>query len=244
MENFAIGVGVLLAVFGPLLLIPVIWLIYRMVARLIVVSVLVPRVSHRNAHRIALILTLLVVAGSLSLSYFPGRWEFDRLCSEKGTPMVSKRIRVDSHYRPRLYPYEARRFLGDDTFVFLEAPHLHRRGMFVRYSRAKGGDIHEEEVQAVKSSYGVRESLSRRSYGIVMTEKSVYEINSNRELARAAHIVYEGGPLALFLGVYAMSSCPDIRSAEGSEHFTTFYDLETIVLRAPGEGQQDKDHER
>ena len=48
----------------------------------------------------------------------------------------------------------------------------------------------------------------------------------------AADVNYRGGPLSLLLGVYAMSSCPDIRSEEGSRDFGTFYDLETIVLRS------------
>ena len=43
-------------------------------------------------------------------------------------------------------------------------------------------------------------------------------------------MTYQGGPLALFLGAYAVESCPDIREAQGSRAFMTFYDLEAIVL--------------
>lgn len=231
MESFAFGVGILLAVLGPLLLIPLVWIVYRWVAWPIVQSALVPRVSKRTVRGIALISTILVVAGALCLSYFPGRWEFDRLCSTHATPMVLDRIRTSGFYRSRLYPYEARQFLEHDAFAFLEAPHMYKKGMYVRYSKTAGGDIREEDVSTLESRYGVRERLSIPSSGIAMTQKVVYEMATARELARAAHIVYEGGPLSLFLGVYAMSSCPDIRSAEGSQHFKTFYDLENIVLR-------------
>ena len=65
-------------------------------------------------------------------------------------------------------------------------------------------------------------------------EKLAYEIETSRGLAKAAEIVYRGGPLSIFLSVYGMSSCPDIRSEEGSEQFRTFYDLETITLHTPG----------
>ena len=65
-----------------------------------------------------------------------------------------------------------------------------------------------------------------------MTEKVVYEIETKRELARAASINYRGGPLSLFLGTYGISSCPDIVSEEGSRQFRTFYNLESIILRA------------
>lgn len=236
MESFAFGIGILLAVFEPLLLIPVIWLVYRMVVRPVVQSALVPRVSNGTARGIALILSFLVVAGVLSVSYFPGRWEFDRLCSAHATPMVSDRIRTSSFYRSRLYPYEARQFLEDNAFVSLEAPHMYKKGMYVRYSKTADGDMREEEVSTVRSRYGVRERLSMPWSGIVMTQKVIYEMATARELARAAHIVYEGGSLSLFLGVYAMSSCPDIRSAEDSQHFKTFYDLEHIVLRGDSDG--------
>jgi hypothetical protein len=41
------------------------------------------------------------------------------------------------------------------------------------------------------------------------------------------------GPLSIFLGSCATSSCPEVRSDKGSRHFKTFYELETIVLGAP-----------
>jgi hypothetical protein len=155
------------------------------------------------------------------------------LCAQHAKPLVSERVATTGFYRNRLYPYEARRYLGNDSFQFVESPHMYKKEGYIRYSRTDSDRIHEQEVSELRSLYGVREDFTRLRYGILMTEKVVYEIESHRELARAAQIVYEGGPLSLFLGVYGMSSCPDVRSIKGSHYFQTFYDLETITLRAP-----------
>lgn len=229
MEGLAFGIGILLAIGGPLLLVPLTWLVDRLAMRRIVIALLVPRVSAGTARRLAMAASVALVAGVLAISYFPGRWEFERLCAARATPAVSGTLRADGFFRSRLYPYEAAKWL--ETFAYVEGPHMYRDGRYVRYARV-GDEVRQEEVTTLRSRYGVRETLEELAYGILITEKTVYEIASGRELARAAHIVYEGGPLALLLGVYGMSSCPDIRSEQGSRDFQTFYDLETIVLRA------------
>ena len=235
MESLAWGIGILLAIFGPLLLIPVTWFLYRFGTRPAALSWLVPRVSPISARCTALMVSMLLVGGSLSFSYFPGKWEFDRLCAEHAVPTVSERVMADSFYRSRLYPYEARQFLEGDSFEFVEAPHMYKDESYVRYSRANSEEIQEEEVETPISRYGVREDFWELPHGILMTQKTVYEMDGDRELAKAANISYQGGSLSLFLGAYAMSSCPDIRSTEGSRNFNTFYYLESIVLRATEE---------
>lgn len=229
MEELAFSIGVLLAIGGPLLLIPVIWLVYRLAVRRIVVTLLATRVGRRGARWLALAVSVALVASALAVSYFPGKREFDRLCAAHATPTVSAAVQADGFFRTRLYPYEAARWLK--SFAYVEAPHMYEDGVHVRYTRV-GDDIRQDDVTTLLSHYGVREDLVERAHGIVMTEKTVYELATERELARAASIVYQGGPLALLLGVYGMSSCPDIRSDQGSRDFRTFYDLETIMLRA------------
>jgi hypothetical protein len=142
---------------------------------------------------------------------------------------VSTAVRADGFFRTRLHPYESARWLG--WFAYVEALHMYEDGVHVRYTRV-GDEVRQEEVATLKSRYGVREELAELAHGTVMTEKTVYEMATKRELARAASIVYDGGPLALLLGVHGMSSCPDVRSEQGSRDFQTFYDLETIMLRA------------
>jgi hypothetical protein len=226
--DVGIGVGVLLVLFGPLLLIPITWLFYRFAVRPIVVRVCVPRVSEKDARLISWGVAVLAVVAALASAYFPGKRDFDQLCSEHATPRISDRVNVQGFFRSRLYPYEARRFL--ERFEFVEAPHMYKEGLNVRYAKA-GDELREEEVTALRSVYGVQENLSELSFGITSTQKRIYEIATDRELAKASHITYQGGPLWLLLGSYGTSSCPDIRSEEGSRDFQTSYELETIVLR-------------
>ena len=226
--DLGFGIGVLLVIFGPLLLIPIAWLVDRFAMRPIVVPALVPRLSAAGARWVSLTLSILILGATLALSYFPGKREFDRLCSEHATPSISNRVHADGFYRTRLYAYEAKRFL--DSFRFVEAPDLYKDGVSLRYSKV-GDDVRQEEALTLRSRYGVREDFSEMAFGIMMTEKHIYEMATSRELAKAAHITYTGGPLSLFLGGYGMSSCPDIRSEEGARDFQTFYNLETVILR-------------
>ncbi|MEE8348362.1 MAG: hypothetical protein V3R94_02255 [Acidobacteriota bacterium] len=232
MEGLAWGIGILLVMIGPFLLIPVTWILYRYGARPVALAWLVPRISDNAARLTALMVSLLLVGVTLAVSFFPGQREYARLCAEYSVPMVSDRVMVEGFYRNRLYPYEASQFLDGDSFKFVEAPDMYKEGSYIRYSRSENEEIHQEEIGAPASRYGVREDFSELSYGIVMTRKTVYDMESSRELANAASIVYMGGPLSLFLGVQALSSCPEIISSQGAEHFNTFYNLETVVLRA------------
>lgn len=131
-----------------------------------------------------------------------------------------------------MFAYQSHKYLDQDSFSYVEAPDPYKKGTLLRYSKGPNGDLKEEEVPAIRGEYGFRETFSELSGGITMTEKVIYEIATDREQARAANINYHGGPLWIFLGSYGASSCPDILSEEGSRHFGTFYDLESIVLRA------------
>lgn len=214
-----IGIGVLLAITGPLLLIPITWLLHRFILR--------PVVKHV---RTSVVLSLVIVTLTVVLTYVPGKLEFDRLCEGHATPMITERIKVDGFYRTRLYPYEARPFLEDSTFQYVEAPHMYDDKKYVRYSRAADGTISEDIISRVTSAYMVSDRFSQFRYGITLSEKSVFARASGRELARAGRVVYRGGPLSLLLGAYAMSSCPDILTPEGSKNFEIYYALEQHVL--------------
>ena len=238
MESLAFAIGTLLVILGPLLIIPATWLLSRLAIRPVISRILVPTISIQAARRTALGLSLVIVLGALSLSYFPGKFEYDRQCAEHATPVVQDQVRVEGFYHSRLYPHQARRYLDEDSFAFVEAPHMYEKDSFIRYSKTIDNRIREQKLTTLKSLYGVRQDLHELSFGIVMTSKTVYEIASNRQLATASHIVYHGGPLSLLLGVYGMSSCPDISLPEGSQHFDTFYNLEAKILRASPEAEQ------
>ncbi len=232
MGDFLIGIGFLLAIFGPLLLVPVTWLLYRFAVRSLVGRVAPQTLSAGNARWFAWSVSTVIVAGALVVSYLPGLREFEQLCSQHATPAISSQVQTKGFYRTRLFSYEAARYLAGESFEFVEAPHPYQQDALVRYSKGADGEVTEELVPGISSAYGVRQTFSQPSGSITMTEKVIYEIETNRELARAASIHYRGGPLSLFLGTHGMSSCPDIVSEEGSRQFRTFYNLESIILRA------------
>lgn len=233
MEDLVLGLGFLLVILGPLLLVPITWLIHRFGARP-VVRMLAPQASTAGIRLVSMALSIALVAAVMALSYYPGKREFDQYCADYATPVISDRVTAEGFYRTRLYPYEASKFL--DSFQFVEAPNMDKKGVNLRYSKA-GDEVREEEVPAIRSLYGADQDFSQTGWGINLTRKRIYEIATDRELARAAHITYSGGPLSLLLGVYATASCPDIRSEQGSRDFQTFYDLETVILRGRRAGE-------
>lgn len=221
MGDALIGLGVLLAVLGPLLLIPVVWALGRWVAR--------PLLGARPPVY-GYVAAAAVVLAALVASYLPGKARFDRLCSAEGAPVVAERVLVDGFYRTKLFPYEAEIYLRKGGFAYVEAPDPYEQGVVVRYALGADDSLLSERVPAATSVYGVEESFSDEG-GVTVTRKRVFDRASGRELARAAMIHYSGGPLWLLLGTYFSASCPDIRTAEGSERFDVFYGLETRVLR-------------
>ena len=229
MGEVAIGIGMLLAILGPVLLLPATWVIYRFGVRPLW-WVAVPSDATTARGRLApMITSALLVLGSVGVSYAWGRAEFTRLCAVRGTPEIHRTVEVDGFFRTPLFAYEARQILDAGVFEFVEGP-MPRADAFMRYRLDERGDLEEMEVADLSSQYGVRETLETARAGTTIMERTVYEIDSEAELARAASLTYMGGPLSIFLGVYGMASCPDIRSPEGSEHFRQFYDLALVVL--------------
>ena len=226
-----IGLGVVLAILGPLLLIPVIWLLYRCLWWALVRWSPPEKLPKSAARQVAIVLSFALVVGAMIASYLPGSWEYERLCAEHATPDASFRTRVDGFFRTQMFPYRAHKYLSQDSFSFVEAPDPYKKGILLRYTKGDNGELKQEQIPAISSTYGFRETFSELPGGITMTQKAFYEVATEQERARAANINYHGGPLSLFLGSYGMSSCSNILTDEGSLHFGTFYDLESIVLR-------------
>jgi len=230
MEDIGFSIGVLLAILGPVLLLPILYLLYRLGTRPLAGMILGSDVTKAGVRFTAFLLAVLLLAGVLAVSYYPGKFAFDHLCAEDGVPKITDRVRVEGYYREPLFPYQARQILEEGTFSYLEGPSPYRKGVNIRYLRSETGSPREEEATELRSRFGVRQTTETVDGGGVMTRKVIYERSTGRELARAASLVYEGGPLSLLLGVYGMSSCPDPRTPEGSRNFQTYYNLESMVL--------------
>ena len=95
---------------------------------------------------------------------------------------------------------------------------------------SEDGTIQEEEISETISQYGIRDDLKFLPLGINLSQKTAYEMESGKGFAQASTILYSGGPLSIFMGVYAMSNCPDIVSEKGSIDFNTYYNFEKEIL--------------
>jgi hypothetical protein len=146
-----------------------------------------------------------------------------------------KKVTADGFYRSRVYSYEAREFIEKGGFKYVEGPYPGQTERFRRFSKFPQGELTELEISVPTSQYGVRDELWETSSGVIVSVKTVYESASKSELARAANITYQGGPLWVLLGSYATTSCPDILSEQGSEDFMTYHNLEKIVLNHQAE---------
>lgn len=227
MGETAMGIGIVLGILGPLLVIPVIWVVHSWFTRLF----LAPRLKGRFAAVPPLAISTVLVLGILLASYLPGRITYNALCAAHSVPRIAERVNVEGLFVDELYPYRAAQHLYDQGFAFVEAPEFPARRTNIRYTPAASRKVSQQPVSNLLSRYGLRVEYSRMSWGVGMTRKIVYELESNRVLAEAASVDYHGGPLWMFFGVYGLSSCPGEDTDRGTEDFRTYYNLEAVVLR-------------
>jgi hypothetical protein len=221
MNDLLIGLGVLLAIIGPLLLIPVVWILYRFILK-----------PFFGSKKQALALAITLVAATLAATYIPGRRVFESQCEKMGRPVVSQQVNVKGFFRTAMFPYEAVLYLTQDGFEFVEAPDPFRDGVTIRYSKAPNGEVRQDEVKDLRSLYGVKKTYGLLQFDVSSTEKVVYELATGKQLGRATEFIYRGGPLSVFIGTMGMASCPDPRTPQGEKDFQLFVDLETYTLQA------------
>jgi len=78
----------LLAIFGPLLLIPIIWITYRLITKKFIHQIYKDKYEQTTNDLIAIAITTIVILTLLIISYMPGKMEFDKLCLQYGIPSI------------------------------------------------------------------------------------------------------------------------------------------------------------
>lgn len=226
------GLAVLWVVLAPLLLIPITWGLHKLVTKPFVLPLLAAHVKQANRTLVGTMISVGFVLSILALSYFPGRVQFEQLCEKHEKPQVSQRVVVDGFFNADLAPYEAVDFLNKKGFSYVEGRDIYAPAGYVRHAKDENGKIREQKIARPTSLYAVKRTVTELPLTIVVDEKVIYEISSNKELARAASVTYHGGPLRWLLGYDTLSTCPDPRTTEGSKNFLTSYNLEEYVLRS------------
>jgi hypothetical protein len=230
-ESMAWGIGLLLAMFGPLLFLPLIWAIARWPLRWLI-GAWTERSFGAAAGVARWLLATVVVGVAVLVSYLPGRMEYEQLCAEHAEPVIREVVDVPGFYATELYPYSAERFLREWGFSYIEAPDMYKKGRTLRYAVGADNKTAVTEVPAPASRYAVRDTFRELGNTLTLNEKQVFELATGRELARAGSVVYHGGHLRLMLGVYGMSNCPIPVTAKGAQQFSDYYYLERKVLKS------------
>ncbi len=137
-EGMGWAVGLLFAVFGPLLLLPVIWILYRWPLRALLGSWTERRCgSYARPARFGIATAL--VGAVVFATYLPGRLEFAALCDQYANPVIVETVEVPGFYRSAMFPYEAEQFLREWGFSYIEAPDMYKHGRTLRYAVGAGG---------------------------------------------------------------------------------------------------------
>jgi len=223
----------LLAVFGPLLLLvpaaALYWLFRRVgVAQRAGIS------RGGSTQAVHVLLALLTVAIVVAGTWLPGRLEFSRLCDELAEPRIHARVQVDGFYLDDSTANSfGQRYLTDEGFAWMEAKDIYSGGGYVRYRR-DGETIVTDRLPQVTAAYIVRSDVDVRAHGIHVARTEITERATGKLLAEAHSVTYHGGPLGLVLGVYGLANCPNPISAEGSRQFDAYYHLVRDVLNGSG----------
>ena len=224
----ALLTGFLLLLIELALLAAATWAVNRFLTRPILRRSLGGRLQGAALFATSWLVTIVLVLAAFSLSSQPGRSRFEQLCAEHTKPRIVNPVRVDGFYTTLSNPY-AKEYLGhsyrpeSDPFTFVEGPGMD--GGHTRYTWVEDR-MREEKIVELRSRHGVREEKSRPFRGIEMRRKTVYEIGSEKPIAEAAIVEFDGGPLpSLFFGSFAKSTC--------TEALDSYFHLEKAALRIP-----------
>jgi len=229
MGDYWFAAGLLLSIFGPLLLLLPVAALYWLFRRVGLAQRfgVTRRGSVQAAHGL---LALLTVAAVVVITWLPGRMALSRLCDELAEPRIHVRVKVDGFYLDDITANSfGQRYLHEEGFAWMEANDIYHRGQFVRYRR-DGKNVASDPLPALTAQYVVRSGVDVRANGIHVARTEIAERASGRILGEAHSVIYHGGPLGLFLGVYGLASCPNPITAEGSRQFNTYYHLVREVL--------------
>ena len=229
-ESAAFGLGIIIAVFGPLLLIPIVLIVARWPLRRLM-GKWADRCFGSFSGFVRLFVAIVLVATVVLASYLPGRMEYEHLC-ELHAPVITEATDAPGFYATELYPYLAERFLREWGFSYIEAPDMYKEGRTLRYEVGSDGKTVVTEIAAPTSRYAVSDTTRSLGNTLVLQEKRIFERASGRELAHAGSVTYHGGYLHLLLGGYGMSYCPHPGTIKASQEFDDFYYLVRKVLKS------------
>jgi hypothetical protein len=209
-------VGILWAMFAPVLLAPVIvGLAYAM---------------RRLGWTPALALAAAIVLVPLGGIYWMDRTAFRETCREVGEPVILSRAVADGIYlNSGTANSFGTRYVTSEGFAWMERRDIYDRDAFVRVTRSADGKFTEKKIERLSARYEVVETFEQREPDLGISWIRVVDRQTGDEMARAGSATFGGGRAGLVLGAYGVASCPDAASA--SDAFDRYYHLARDTLR-------------
>jgi hypothetical protein len=213
-------VGLIWAVFAPLLLVPIV----------LGIAFLMRRLGWARA----LPLAAVVVLAPIAAIYWTDRTAFSNICDQIGEPVIAARTSADGIYlnSPTATSFGTR-YLQDEGFDWIERRDLYNRDNFLHVSRNADGTLIERRVAAPSARYEVVEAFEQREPDAGISWIKVIDRQTGTEMARAASATFGGGRMGWVLGAHGVADCPDAMTAP--ESFDRYYHLARYTLR-PDEG--------
>ncbi|HEY8155632.1 MAG TPA: hypothetical protein VII72_16005 [Myxococcota bacterium] len=211
-------IGLIWAVFAPLLLVIGVWVLVRVARR-----ASVPKPWRFWG-------PVIVVAGPTLALWIPERLAFKNHCDTSSKPTILETAVAEGFFLDdRTANSFGMRYLQEEGFSWVEARSIYHPGGFTRYEIVDR-KIEQREIEQTSAEYTVRSNLKMERLWRT-TETEIIDTKTGEKMAWANDSHFDGGTTKWVLGVYGTASCPDPRSTEGSEEFLDFYHLARNTLR-------------
>ncbi|HEY6864962.1 MAG TPA: hypothetical protein VI319_13780 [Burkholderiales bacterium] len=210
------AVGIIWAVFAPLLLAPVVALLAWLLSKARI--------------RLAVPLAVLAVVLPVSIFWFIDWSEFDKICKTEGAPVVYRRSLAEGIFlNSGTSNSFGMRYLQEEGFSWVEARSVTEPGAWVRYERSANGTISTTRISALTARYEVREDFIKPDRHTGLSRTQVIDRVTGELVAKAASANFDGGRMNAVLGVWGSRSCPSAMSSP--EGFDGYYHLASHALR-------------
>ena len=240
--------GWFLVIFGSLLNIPIGVAVYAFAKPFVT--------RFNNPPAVALLISLIGLAGFHAALVVPGYLQFRALCVQHGTPMIDERVRVEAVYIEEIQGYQAHEYLrcGNDfcvenrtpvnpPFRIVETSDSMGRAGSIRYVNDPNGKARSEPLPKRgdgsndwQAKYGVRKKYVDYGWTNAGFETTVYERATGRELGHARQLMFGGGYLQFLRATFRMAHCPSTDTGQSDGDLLTASNLPAIILggRPPG----------
>jgi hypothetical protein len=213
-------IGIIWAMFAPLLLLIPVFVLYLAAGRIPVIKTRKLRV---------------LFAAAITLSVVFPVWlrdsaRFDAHCEALGVSQIFEKRKADGFFLDDSTANSfGMRYLQEEGFQWMEARSIYNRGGFTRYEKTATG-ITQKEIDRLTAAIEVKSDFTEDSISST-TLLTVKDRQTGKVLARAANASFNGGSASIVLGAWGMRSCPSPMSSAGSEEFSRFYHLAKLTLR-------------